>query len=927
MVIEISFYKVGSRRNLWIPRLVQTIDAAMTISGEKLYKYSQCSDNMSLSERGDFIMKEHIDYRIMMRNVKIGFTVLMSIMLLVSNLPAFVKANAAQGAVYYVAPWGSDANTGIEASPWRTIQHAAGVLRPGETVFVRGGIYKENITIKSFSDSGDYVTFQAYPGETPVISGAESRSSSLVQFYGASHVIFDGFELTEFRVADRSKYISAIKVVEGSSNLILQNNRIHNIANTDANGNANGIVVYGNSGTPIRNVTISNNYLYDLTLGSSEALTIVGNVDGFHVNRNVIERVNNIGIDVAGFYGTCSGNCVDQARNGVVAGNKVSYVDTIHNPAYRGHRAAAGIYVDGGTNTVIEGNEVFSSNYGIEIASERGGAAASMITVRNNYIHDNHMSGLIMGGSSSDNGGVRDSAILNNTFYRNNQLRTGDGEITFQHHVQNNVIVNNLVIAGKDTPFIFDNRSTSMNNILDNNLYFTENEASPSWRYGNVVYNSFDSYRQSANQDPNAKYADPMLRLLVDGRPELIAGSPAIDAGTQLYSQVGTSDLIASSRVIGQAIDIGAIEYAASTSESPITPPGEPELPTVPPREPELPTAPSEEPESSTPSPFTIDGLTEDWGQYASLATSDSNVKELKGAVIGETLYVLITGQLLKEKGQLYIRTDGADSFAVPFWSNQQTNYLLENGILYRYAGSGKDWSWRQVKDYRNYEVALNHAAIEMAIPLADLNVHDKRSIAVGYVWKDSKRDQLPLGGSMAAVSGAPDLPQPTHEATPAPSAAIHIDGRADDWKLFPALTAKADQSLAAYVTNDSEFLFIAIRTNGTPKKNQIYINTDNDSTSGYQSSRWKKSGIDDLIENGAVYRYQGDKKSWDFRKRSSLDNASYANSPGFIEMRVRLEELGIGPGSTVAIGVMLDDQKTLKLPEGEALAEYKITK
>ncbi|MFC4596614.1 right-handed parallel beta-helix repeat-containing protein [Cohnella hongkongensis] len=871
---------------------------------------------------------ERIKYPVKTRDIKISFIFLMGVMILISNLPAFVKAGSSPGAIYYVAPWGSDAHEGTEAAPWKTIQHAADRLRPGEAVFVRGGIYQENITIKSFSDSGDYITFQAYPGETPVISGAESSSSSLVQFYGARNVIFDGFELTDFQVGDPKKYISAIKVVEGSSNLIIQNNHIHRIAHTDPNGNANGIVVYGNRSTAIQNVAIIGNYLHDLTLGSSEALTIVGNVDGFLVQNNVIERVNNIGIDVAGFYQTCSGSCVDQARNGVVAGNRVSYVDTIDNPAYRGYRAAAAIYVDGGASTVIEGNEVFYSNYGIEIASERKDAAASFITLRNNYIHHNQMSGLIMGGSSPDNGGARDNVVLNNTFYLNNQLRTGDGEITFQHHVQNNVFANNLLIAGADTPFIFDNRSTSMNNVFDYNQYFAVEGTSPSWLFQNVLYGSLDSYRQSANQDPNAIYADPMLRPRNDGMPELTAGSPAIDAGTRQYPQFGDFDLTASPRIIGNSIDIGAIEYKTSTSEPPTAPPQNPEPPIAPPHVPEPPTAPPQNPEPpANQSPFVIDGLSEDWDPYSPLATSDSNARTLKSAIVDGTLYVLLTGQLLKEKGQFYIRTDSLDSFAVPFWSNQQANYLIENGILYRYAGSGKDWSWERVKDYRDRESVINHSTIEMAIPLTDLSVRDKKQVMIGYIWKDSRNDQLPAGGAMAMVTGDSDLPQPTPEPTPAPVSVIQVDGRSEDWSDFPALAAKADRSLAAYVTNDSEYLYIAIQTNGSPKKNQVYIDSDNDRDSGYRSSRWKESGIDNLVENGALYRYEGDNKNWDFRKLSTLDNASYVNAQGFIEWKVGLKELGVGPGGTIAIGVMLDDQKSLKLPEEEALFEYKITK
>src|ERR1700704_4454534 len=52
------------------------------------------------------------------------------------------------GANYYVATNGSDANPGTSTNaPWRTVQKAAITLAPGDTAFVRGGIYSELVTV------------------------------------------------------------------------------------------------------------------------------------------------------------------------------------------------------------------------------------------------------------------------------------------------------------------------------------------------------------------------------------------------------------------------------------------------------------------------------------------------------------------------------------------------------------------------------------------------------------------------------------------------------------------------------------------------------------------------------------------------------------------------------------------------------------
>ena len=864
-----------------------------------------------------------------MKRIKISFVLLLSAMILIVNLPAFANANVqTPGKIYYVAPTGSDENDGSQQAPWKTLQHAANVVKAGETVFVRGGTYRENITIRSSgSETFGYITFQAYPGEIPVISGEDGKSSTLVELNNAHYIIFDGFTLTKLQTSDPNKDLAGIKVINSSSNVIIQNNELYNIEHKGTRGNAHGIIIYGNNKNASKNIKVANNYLHDLILGSSEALMVDGNVDGFLIENNVIERVNNIGIDVAGFFGVCSGGCVDQARNGVVVGNKVSYVDTITNPSYRGSRAAAGIYVDGGTNTVLERNEVSYSNYGIEIASENKGKAATNIVMRNNYIHHNQMSGLIMGGSSTSNGAARDNLIINNTFYNNNQLRTGDGEITFQNSVQNNVFINNMFITSKVTPYVYDNKTSNTGNIFDYNLYYGIDAEFSQWRLGNSRYTSFEKYQQETKQDQHSMVANPLLKLTGNSVLELSQDSPAIDAGTLSYKEYGMIDFMSYPRVVGHSIDIGAIEYSAKDVEQPATKPPTTEPPTTEPpaTEPPATEPPTTEPPATGDLPIVIDGIAEEWDQYPTLATNSLNVKVLKSIIIDDILYVLINGQLLKEKGQLYIQTQSSSEgyFQVPFWSNQKANYLIEDGILYHYSGDGKKWSWKKLKDYRNSEIAINNNTIEMAIPLLDLNSQSQSELQIGYIWKDSSNNILPAGGAMSKVTAKHGEPTPS-PAEP-PGSAIKIDGDIQDWSNASKLVEKSDQSLVAFVLNDSDYLYIAFQTNKTFKKSQIYLNTDFDQTTGYQSSKWKGSGVDYLIENNVLYRYGGDNKNWNFNKLVSLSKEFYASSSGFVEMKISLSQLGLNVGDTITMGLLLDDQISLKLPQEGAFILYKL--
>ncbi len=75
---------------------------------------------------------------------------------------------------YYVATTGSDDNPGTLKLPFRTVQKAANAMQPGDTCLVRGGVYREWIHPPRGGTSEERrITFKAYPGERPVLTGSE----------------------------------------------------------------------------------------------------------------------------------------------------------------------------------------------------------------------------------------------------------------------------------------------------------------------------------------------------------------------------------------------------------------------------------------------------------------------------------------------------------------------------------------------------------------------------------------------------------------------------------------------------------------------------------------------------------------------------------------------------------------------------------
>ena len=103
---------------------------------------------------------------------------------------------------YYVAPAGSDTNPGSSGSPFRTLQKAAEVAGPGDTVVVRPGTYTGGSRIVSLSRSGEPgnpITFLSERRWGAILDG---RDQSLVAWYfdaGVGYIRVEGFEIRDLR--------------------------------------------------------------------------------------------------------------------------------------------------------------------------------------------------------------------------------------------------------------------------------------------------------------------------------------------------------------------------------------------------------------------------------------------------------------------------------------------------------------------------------------------------------------------------------------------------------------------------------------------------------------------------------------------------------------------------------------------------------
>lgn len=387
--------------------------------------------------------------------------------------------------------------------------------------------------IASISDPGANGTYGIWlygpTGGTPNIQNVSVSGDQIYNITTAAGNKND--DTCGIRVEGAAAYVSL------SSNVIHEINGPENLSVTSPN-NGMAITIYGESATAISNLTISQNTIYDSQLGTSEALTLDGNVNGFKITSNLVHDVSNIGIDCIGgdtqFDNTTPPASVNFARHGTVS----------HNTVYNAHSTygggfAAGIYVDGGRNIVLTDNITHDNDEGLEVGAENADAIAESITVSDNLIYNNTQAGLKFGGYDASAGMVENSYFVNNTVYNNDTTLTGEGQLNISD-ASNCVVSNNIFDAvGNEAlvdsePAVKNGKLLSSNVQLDYNLYYTPlgaNDAS-AFIWNNTAYSSFAAYQSGSHQDAHSIFADPQFVDASANNFALASGSPAIGAGT-----------------------------------------------------------------------------------------------------------------------------------------------------------------------------------------------------------------------------------------------------------------------------------------------------------------------------------------------------------------------------------------------------------
>jgi hypothetical protein len=312
------------------------------------------------------------------------------------------------GRAFYVSTTGSDSNPGTQLQPFRTINHGARGLQPGDTLYVMGGTYAESIedSIPGGTSWSAPVTVAAYSAQTVTLQPPSSAgfvahfTSSQSHYIVLSGLILDG----------RNVGNNTVKITYGgsgvASNIRIQNSEIRNARYT-------GILVTGAPGAWAN----SNQFIND----------VVDNNGTTYLDHGIYIETNNNLVQGCTFYNN-TGEGV-QIYDGDTLTGSASY-NVVSNSIFHNNSTSspwdAGIGIYTGVGNLAFNNLVWSNPTGIAVDYN-----ATNSLIYNNTVYANtHDGGITVGLNANAIGTV----IRNNIVYQNSTGIVDSGSGTIADH-------------------------------------------------------------------------------------------------------------------------------------------------------------------------------------------------------------------------------------------------------------------------------------------------------------------------------------------------------------------------------------------------------------------------------------------------------------------------------------------------------------
>jgi parallel beta-helix repeat protein len=286
---------------------------------------------------------------------------------------------------YYVSGTGNDAAAGTSRAPWRTLQRAAAVVKPGDTVAVGAGKYAGfalGWDVPQTGTAARPIVFRANPGA--VITSSNPFTDDAINLEGASYVTVQGFTITN----DGSITRAGIRAVE-DNHVTIRGNRVYGMGRWGIfTGFSDDVRIEGN-------VAANSQEEHGIYVSNSGDRPVI--------RGNIVFGNHNCGIHMNGD--------VSEGGDGIISG------------------------------ALVESNIVFDNGEGGGSAINADGVRWS--TFRNNLLYDNHASGISLFCEDGAGGSI------GNTVTKNTIVVAADGRWALNivdgsagNKVSGNILVN-----------------------------------------------------------------------------------------------------------------------------------------------------------------------------------------------------------------------------------------------------------------------------------------------------------------------------------------------------------------------------------------------------------------------------------------------------------------------------------------------------
>jgi len=318
------------------------------------------------------------------------------------SIALFISVTIAQtidARTFYVSPKGVRGNPGTLQAPVPSLLIAVRRAKPGDTVILRGGLYRMGeVRIERKKGMGgrrgQYLTIKAYPGEEPILRASERRliiRANFVRIEGLHFIMpwrCDAFgnqlQIINNKFSGIQPKYGAIEV--GGSNILIEGNHIE-FKKEAGNTRDHGIYVHRGNKIVIRNNKIVGTQGYGIHIYDE------------HKNANPKAWARN---PFAMSEYLIEGNYVanSRMRSGIIVakgrgGNFIDLNDiTVRNNVLI-NNAEFGVFVREGRNIKIDNNSFFINRLAsilIREPSPEGVTAAKEVNIRNNiFISKQHI--------------------------------------------------------------------------------------------------------------------------------------------------------------------------------------------------------------------------------------------------------------------------------------------------------------------------------------------------------------------------------------------------------------------------------------------------------------------------------------------------------------------------------------------------------